>query len=164
MPTFVHISDLHFGREQPAVIEAWFRATQTIQPDLVILSGDLTQRATDEEYTAAQQFLAKLAWPYFVIPGNHDISATDLPERFLKPWNRWQHSIGAIEPVLKTEGYTVVGVCTAKTAGWYFDWSRGGISKEQMIAVQEKFQGGAAERLRVVVAHHPFWLPEQSEY
>ncbi|HPY41481.1 MAG TPA: metallophosphoesterase, partial [Thiolinea sp.] len=42
--------------------------------------------------------------------------------------------------------------------------SRGGISKEQMIAVQEKFQGGAAESLRVVVAHHPFWLPEQSEY
>lgn len=167
MPTFVHISDIHFGREQPEVIEGWFKATAEIQPNIVIISGDLTQRATDEEYTAVQQFLKKLQlqWPYFVIPGNHDMSATDLPERFFKPWKKWQSYISPeVEPVLKAADYTLVGVNTARAAGFYFDWSRGQISKSQITAVEHKFQGTAENSLKVLVAHHPFWLPDQSEY
>ena len=165
MPSFVHISDLHFGREQAEVIAAWFKTTAQIQPDLVIISGDLTQRATDEEYIAAQQFLAQLQWPYFTIPGNHDMSATDWPERFLSPWKKWEKYINpATEPVLKQAGYSVVGVNTARAAGFYFDWSRGQISKKQIKQVQEKFAATSEQDLRLVVAHHPFWLPEQSEY
>lgn len=165
MPTLVHISDLHFGREQPEVIEAWFKATTAINPDQVIISGDLTQRASDEEYEAAKQFMTRLQWPYFMIPGNHDMSATDLPERFFKPWKKWEHYLASpLEPVLKAETYSLVGVNTARAAGFYFDWSRGQISKQQISAVQHKFQGVPAQQLKIVVAHHPFWLPEQSEY
>lgn len=165
MSTFVHISDLHFGREQPAVIDGWFRVMAEIKPDLVIISGDLTQRATDEEYTATKQFLNKLSWPYFVIPGNHDMSATHLPERFFKPWGKWQEYIEPItEPVLIAERFTVVGVNTARVAGFYFNWSRGQISSKQITAVQHHFQGTATTNLKLVVAHHPFWLPTHSEY
>lgn len=165
MPSFVHISDIHFGREQPEVIEGWFKATAEIQPDVVIISGDVTQRATDEEYAAAKQFLDKLTWPYFVIPGNHDMSATDLPERFFKPWKKWQQFISPdIEPVLRADLYTLVGVNTARAAGLYFDWSRGQISQNQIKTVQQQVRGTPENNLRVVVAHHPFWLPDHSEY
>ena len=165
MPRFVHISDLHFGREQPEVIAGWFKITAELQPDLIIISGDLTQRATDTEYLAAQQFLSQLPWPYFVIPGNHDMSATDLAERFFKPWKKWQHYIAPdLEPVLDLEHTRIVGVNTARAAGFYFDWSRGQISDQQITAVQQKFQETAATRLKIVVAHHPFWLPKNSEY
>lgn len=165
MPKFVHISDLHFGREQPAVIEGWFKITAELQPDLVIISGDLTQRATDKEYLAAQQFLNQLPWPYFVIPGNHDMSATDLVERFFKPWNKWQQYIAPnLEPILNLEHARIVGVNTARTAGCYFDWSRGQISEQQISMVQQQFQGLADTCLKLVVAHHPFWLPKNSEY
>lgn len=165
MPTFVHISDLHFGREQPEVIEGWFKATQAIQPDVVIISGDLTQRATDKEYTAAKQFLQSLPWPAFVIPGNHDMSATDLVERFFRPWKKWEKYIQTpLEPVVKTPDYTLVGVNTARAAGWYFDWSRGRISKQQIATVQQGLQNVPETSLKIVVAHHPFWLPKESEY
>lgn len=165
MPTFVHISDLHFGREQAEVIAAWFKQTAVLQPDLVIISGDLTQRATAEEYIAAQQFLAQLQWPYFTIPGNHDMSATDLTERFFNPWKKWEKYISpATEPVLKQTGYVVVGVNTARAAGFYFDWSRGQISHKQIKEVQAKLAVTPEQDLRLVVAHHPFWLPQQSAY
>jgi 3',5'-cyclic AMP phosphodiesterase CpdA len=165
MPTLVHISDLHFGREQADVIEGWFKATQAINPDRVIISGDLTQRATDDEFSAAQAFISRLQWPYFVIPGNHDMPTTDLSERFFNPWKRWQDAInGNTEPVFKADSYALVGVNTARAAGLYFDWSRGQISKKQITEVQHKLQGVPADQLKIVVAHHPFWLPEHSEY
>lgn len=165
MPTFVHISDLHFGREQPAVIEGWLQATAELKPDLIIISGDLTQRATDDQYAAAKQFLDSLPWPYFVIPGNHDLSATDWLERFFDPWKKWkEHLQTPLEPSLQTENYSLIGVNTARAAGWYFDWSRGQISHEQIATVQQGFQGSPANQLKIVVAHHPFWLPQDSEY
>lgn len=165
MPSFVHISDLHFGREQPAVIEGWLKITAELKPDLIIISGDLTQRATNEEYIATQQFLSQLPWPYFVIPGNHDMSATDLVERFFNPWQKWQQYIGSDpEPILKAEHYTLVGVNTVRAAGFYFDWSRGQISSQQIAVVQDHFKDTAGSSLKLVVAHHPFWLPKHSEY
>lgn len=165
MPRFVHISDLHFGREQPAIIEAWFKLMLEIKPDLVIISGDLTQRATDEEYLAAQQFLKHLIWPYFIVPGNHDMSATNPLERFLSTWDKWHQYIApSTEPSLIAPSFTVLGVNTARPAGWYFDWSRGQINQQQINVVQQGFKATPEANLRVVVAHHPFWLPKESEY
>ena len=71
----VHISDLHFGRERPVVLQAFLRALQTLQPQLVVISGDLTQRAKTAEYRAARTFLQALPVPYLIIPGNHDMAA-----------------------------------------------------------------------------------------
>jgi 3',5'-cyclic AMP phosphodiesterase CpdA len=165
MTTIAHISDLHFGREVPEVIEGLLQSLQMIQPELVIISGDLTQRATTEEYEAAKRFLQKLPFPYFIIPGNHDLSATNLPERFFHPWQKWQQYVTPnLEPVLQTDQYIVLGVNTARAAGWYFDWSRGQISTQQIDFVSQTLKPLAQNKLRIVVAHHPFWLPEIAEY
>jgi 3',5'-cyclic AMP phosphodiesterase CpdA len=131
----------------------------------VVISGDLTQRATDEEYQKGAAFLQRVAWPNIIIPGNHDLSATDLIDRFTAPWDKWRQYVHPeTEPVLHANGYSLVGVNTARAAGWYFDWSRGQINQTQIKQVQSTLQAVPAQNLRIVIAHHPFWLPEQAEY
>ncbi|WP_020559775.1 metallophosphoesterase family protein [Thiofilum flexile] len=165
MLTIAHISDLHFGREVPDVIQGLMAALAQVEPDLVIISGDLTQRAKVEEFEAAKVFLQQLPYPYFIIPGNHDISATDMVERFFRPWEKWQQFVTPnLEPVLQTNQYIVVGINTARAAGWYFDWSRGQISPAQIQFVADTIKPNSENKLRLVVAHHPFWLPENAEY
>lgn len=165
MITIAHISDLHFGREIPEIIQGLLLALALIRPDVVIISGDLTQRATTEEYQAAQQFLINLPYPYFIVPGNHDVSATDVVERFFNTWEKWQQYVTPnLEPVLSTPNYIAIGVNTARAAGWYFDWSRGQISPQQIDFVSNTAKDASPDQLRIVVAHHPFWLPEIAEY
>ena len=158
----VHISDLHFGRERPVVLQAFLRALQTLQPQLVVISGDLTQRAKTAEYRAARTFLQALPVPYLIIPGNHDMAAWRLWERFFYPWRKWQHYVSAeLAPVMQGEHFMAVGVNSARRMNASLDWSRGAIHAQQISHVCEAVQAADAQTLRLVVAHHPFWLPTE---
>lgn len=75
----VHLSDFHVGAEWAgsdsivklaAAIES-VRALRP-QPDAVLVSGDLTDHATDAEYEQVRELLAPLSGPFYVLPGNHD--------------------------------------------------------------------------------------------
>ncbi|MDY0006922.1 MAG: metallophosphoesterase family protein [Spongiibacteraceae bacterium] len=161
MPTLVHISDLHFGRDVPAVTAALLAQLRDLNPDCVIISGDLTQRATGAQYRAARQFLDQLHWPHVVIPGNHDLPGVDLWTRFVRPWRRWRRYLNLpLEPYCGAEGYRIAGVNTARSAGFYLDWSRGRINRAQTGLIASRFAGAPEGDLRIVVAHHPFWLPD----
>ena len=74
MLTLMHISDLHFGRfHLPAVAEAVLRSAAVLEPDVIVASGDFTQRARPHEFEAARAFLDRLPpVPRVVCPGNHD--------------------------------------------------------------------------------------------
>ncbi len=160
-----HLSDLHFGRDQHQVADAIINQMNQLQPDLVIISGDLTQNATHEEFQAARHFLDQLQQPAHVVPGNHDLSPTNLPERFLYPWRKWQHYIQPdTEPTTETEDAKILGLNTARRMGWYLDWSRGRVNEQQMQRVENDLQNTQEEKLRIVVAHHPFWLPTRSQH
>ncbi|OMH31656.1 metallophosphoesterase [Motiliproteus sp. MSK22-1] len=163
MSIIAHISDLHFGREQMPVIQALLRSLREHSPDLVIISGDLTQRATHREYQQAKEFLDNLSYPYMVVPGNHDLSAHHIIERFMYPWRKWRRYISEqLESVVEKPEFVAVGVNSARRLGFYFDWSRGRINQTQVRQVLEKFKNTADPCLRIVVAHHPFWLPSAS--
>ena len=73
MRTLVHLSDLHFGRTDPAVIEPLLASVHAQRPDCVVVSGDLTQRAKPDEFRQARAFLGRLPEPQVVVPGNHDV-------------------------------------------------------------------------------------------
>ena len=162
MSVIAHISDVHFGRDVSAVMEGLLSSLQALQPDLIILSGDLTQRAQDDEYAAGVAFLQRLPAPYFIIPGNHDMSATNPIERFFYTWDKWQKYIGLeLEPVLHTDHFMAVGINTAQRMAPYLDWSRGRITPKQIARVQQHFHYYPDDNLRIVVAHHPFWLPPE---
>ena len=162
MIRIAHISDLHFGREVPAVVEAVVAELEAERPDLIAVSGDLTQRARIPEFEAARVFLDRLSAPVLVVPGNHDVPAYNLALRFAAPWRRWQRVLSPeLEPVIRGEGYCAVGVNSARRWGPYLDWSRGRISLDQLERLESIFSG-CGQALHIVVAHHPFLLTEAS--
>ncbi|MCB1756213.1 MAG: metallophosphoesterase [Gammaproteobacteria bacterium] len=161
MSVFAHLSDLHFGREIPSVSEALIRQLKRIKPELIIISGDLTQRARQAQYIKAQEFLRELPAPYLVIPGNHDLVAINLLERFTFPWKKWRRYVGVdLEPEIQTAGAAIKGVNTVRRLGAGFDWSRGSISETQVNSISQAMSKAPSDRLRLVVSHHPFWMPE----
>ena len=165
MLTLAHISDLHFGRENPLLIKGLLQDLEEIEPQLVVISGDLTQRARNREFLAARAFLDSLHWPFLVIAGNHDISAVNLVERFFAPWRKWYRYIAeTLEPKRIDNDSIVIGINTARRAGYSFDWSRGRINSNQVAAVVDYLSKEKDDRLRVVVAHHPFWIPKRYRY
>lgn len=163
MTCIAHLSDLHFGRELPSIIDGLLTSLESIQPELIIISGDLTQRAKHVEFQGARAFLDSLQQPYMIIPGNHDLSAYHLVERFLYPWRKWHHYISDdLQPLIRQPGFTATGVNTARRIGFYLDLSRGRISQHQVNRVCQVFKETAEDSLKIVVAHHPFWLPDSS--
>lgn len=153
-----HLSDLHFGRTDPTAVDALGRAIEALAPDLVVVSGDLTQRAQHDEFRAARAFLDALKAPWLAVPGNHDVPAWEVWERFGDPFGRWRRWIGATtDPDWHDGVLSVAGLNTARRL-WLttLDWSRGRIARWQMRTLSERFARMEPARLRVVVAHHPF--------
>lgn len=161
MINIAHISDLHFGREVPEVVEALVAELNHPQLDLIAVSGDLTQRARVNEFKAAHAFFDHLPPPVLVVPGNHDVSANPLT-RFVAPWAHWKRWLWAeLEPVIHAEHYCAVGVNSARRLGPYLDWSRGRINIKQMERAEGIFSQ-CAKDLHIMVALHPFLLTEAS--
>jgi 3',5'-cyclic AMP phosphodiesterase CpdA len=164
MNTIAHLSDLHFGREVSAVVEGLLDSLNELKPDLVIISGDLTQRAKNSEFKKAVSFLEQLPFPYLIVPGNHDMAMYNLAERFFYPWKKWQRYIGPdMYPIVRQAGLTAMGINTARRTGWHLDWSRGSINEEQIRTIEVSMKNEASDSLRLLVAHHPFWLPKKFE-
>lgn len=160
----VHISDLHFGREVTAVVNAVLEQLEQIQPDAVIISGDLTQRAKTAEFRRAQDFIQRIGPPTIIVPGNHDLSAHNITERFTHPWSKWHQFISNdSEPVFHADGFIAIGLNSARRMGLYLDWSRGRINEQQLDSVEQSLLDADEEKLRLLIVHHPFWLPPGHE-
>jgi 3',5'-cyclic AMP phosphodiesterase CpdA len=156
--TIAHLSDLHFGQEDPRVVEALVRDVAALRPSLVAVSGDLTQRARRPEFAAARAFLDRLPAPRLVVPGNHDVPLLNVLRRFLDPLGRFRDAIGTDpDPVFEDEELVVVGVSTARSNVW----KEGRISGAQ-IAHARRALRVAHGRLKVLVAHHPFVPPRRA--
>jgi len=161
MTVIAHISDLHFGRESPDVATGLLTSLAEQNPQVVVISGDLTQRAKTREYVAAANFIRQINTNCLIVPGNHDLTAFNLFERFIRPWNKWKRIIDEnLQPTLRTPEALLVGVNTARKWASLFDFSRGRISRQQINRVLQSFEGEAEHKLRILIAHHPFWLPD----
>ena len=90
MRTIAHISDIHFGRIDPPIVEAIVADISSMSPSLVVISGDLTQRARAGQFRDAAAFLARLPKPQLVVPGNHDIPLFDVFSRFFSPLGNYR--------------------------------------------------------------------------
>src|ERR1700722_10258980 len=119
MRTIAHISDLHFGSEDPRLAEGLLADLAEVRPALVAVSGDLTQRARRGQFAAARAVLSRIPFPQLVVPGNHDIPFYDLGRRFLRPLNRFRRYITHdLNPTFADEEMLVVGINTARSATW----------------------------------------------
>lgn len=157
MIRIVHVSDLHFGTEQPALVAALEAQIHALKPDLVAASGDLTQRARPRELAAAAAFIGRLPRPVLAVPGNHDIPGVT-PARFIDPWRGWlRHFPEGLEPVVEGKDFIAVGANSVRSSGPYLDWSRGRLGHAQIARLAERLDSGSP-RLKILVAHHPLLL------
>ena len=160
MRTLVHLSDLHFGRIAPAVLQPLRRCLEEIAPDLVVVSGDLTQRARASQFRAARAYLDTLPQPQLVVPGNHDVPLYNVAARFLAPLRNYRRIVtGDLEPAFVDEEVAVVGVNTARS----FTFKGGRINEEQVAAVKARLCALPETVTKVLVTHHPFDVPEHQD-
>jgi 3',5'-cyclic AMP phosphodiesterase CpdA len=155
MRTIAHISDLHFGREDPVVVDALRAELQARRPSLVVVSGDLTQRARRRQFEAAAAFLASLEVPVLPVPGNHDIPLFDLARRAFQPVVRYQRWINReLEPFHRDPAgeLAVLGLNTARA----YLWKNGEISPRQLDLMRARFAAAGPVEVRLLVTHHPF--------
>lgn len=156
MRTIVHLSDIHFGRLEASLVEPLTSTILQLRPDLLAVSGDLTQRARRREFEAARRFLDALPVPRLVLPGNHDVPLYNVFRRFATPLARYKRAITPdLSPVYRDDEMIVVGVNTARS----LTWGEGRINEAQVDQIVRTLAGVPADLVRVVVTHHPFDLP-----
>ena len=157
MRTIVHLSDLHFGRVDARLLDPLVELVTGLVPDVVVVSGDLTQRARSSEFMQARDFLARLPRPQVVVPGNHDVPLYNVFERFLRPLAKYRRYIERdLSPAFVDDELAVLGVNTARA----LVVKDGRINHEQLRGLGAAFESLPAEVVRVVVTHHPFDVPQ----
>jgi 3',5'-cyclic AMP phosphodiesterase CpdA len=154
--TIVHLSDLHFGRSDPQLVDPLIRTILELNPTLIAISGDLTQRARSRQFQEARAFLDAFPQPKIVVPGNHDIPLYNAFYRFLRPLDKYRRYITAdLQPTYADEEMIVTGVSTARS----LVIKGGRINQEQLAWVKQKFCALPDEVVKILVTHHPFDLP-----
>jgi 3',5'-cyclic AMP phosphodiesterase CpdA len=153
----VHLSDIHYGPPFQAALEPiLLKEIRDLAPDMVILSGDLTQRAKKAQFLQAKAFLDRLPKPYLVIPGNHDVPLYNVFDRLLRPLERYKAYVRPqVDMTVRSGGLLAVGLNSA--FGWTND--RGRITEAQLQMAQETFAAEPQADFRVLVTHHHFVCP-----
>jgi 3',5'-cyclic AMP phosphodiesterase CpdA len=155
--TVLHLSDLHFGKVDAQVLDPLVRTIHEIRPDVIAVSGDLTQRAKPIEFQQAREFLDRLHAPLVVVPGNHDVPLFNPYGRFVQRFGEFhKHITTDAVPEFVDDEIAVIGVNTARSLTW--KWGR--VNRAQMTRVRDRLFGLPINVIRVVVMHHPFELPE----
>lgn len=161
MISLLHISDTHFGTEVPLAVEALVRFAQAQSPDVLVLSGDVTQRARRTQFDAARRFIERLQVPrVLVMAGNHDIPLFDLPRRVWAPYSGFRRTFGeALEPRIELAAMRVAGAHTTRA------WRHvvGHVSEVQAQRSAQWLADAAAPALRIAVTHHPLAVPDEQD-
>ncbi len=156
MKTVAHLSDIHFGSIDHAIIDPLVETLHRLAPDLVAVSGDLTQRARSHQFIEARAFLDRLPTPQIVVPGNHDVPLYNVFRRFAGPLTKYRRYItDDLEPFYADSEIAAIGINTARS----LTIKGGRINERQIAAIRDKLCGLGQEIVKIVVTHHPFDLP-----
>ncbi len=157
MRSIVHLSVLHFGRIDYTIIKPLIAAVTALNPHIIAISGDLTQRARTQQFKEARVFLDALPSPQIVVPGNHDVPLYNIAARFLEPLTKYRRYItNDLEPFYADDEIAVLGVNTARS----LTFKHGRINEKQITRIATRFCHLADSIVKIVVTHHPFDLPE----
>ena len=157
MARLVHLSDLHFGAHDERLVSAVEKSVDALKPDLVVISGDFTQRARTEQFEEACRFLERLhdgGHEVLGVPGNHDIPLYDVLRRFLSPLTRYRRFIDeTLCPFIELPGVAVLGINTARS----LTFKDGRINEDQVKFIADTFARTPSEAMRILVTHHPLF-------
>ena len=158
MRTIAHISDLHFGRHNLDVMEDLAASMEKSRPDLVVISGDFTQRAQHVEFAEARRFLDRIAFPKLVTPGNHDVPLYNLFNRYVRPFRKYDRYIAPLDQPLgfyQDDELAVLALNTARR----FTRKNGRLSQAQIADIARVFDPVPRDVSKVIVTHHPLAVP-----
>lgn len=157
MSRIAHLSDIHFGAHDPAIVAATVAWLEARKPDLVIISGDLTQRAKVDQFRQASAYLDDIraaGCPILVVPGNHDVPLYNVVRRFAAPLDRYQRYIDPVLcPWFENDEIAVLGINTARS----LTIKDGRMSHAQIAMLRERFAAVPSAKTRILVTHHPLF-------
>jgi 3',5'-cyclic AMP phosphodiesterase CpdA len=157
MATIAHLSDVHFGAHEPKIADAAEAWLLERRPDLLVVSGDFTQRARVEQFKMASHWLNRLRSDGFnilAVPGNHDVPLYDVVRRFARPLARYRRYISNdLCPWFESERLAVLGINTARS----LTIKDGRINQAQMDLIRSRFAAVEPGKTRVLVTHHPLF-------
>lgn len=157
----LHLSDPHFGTEVPTACEAVIELAREQRPEVLILSGDITQRARRRQFDAARTFVERLGiGAHLVIPGNHDIPLFNLWQRATDPYAGFRRSFGDIAD-REVANEHLLAIAVRSTRRWRH--KHGQVSDAQIEAVSRRLAAATRQQLRVVVVHQPMDVPRRAE-
>lgn len=161
MSVLLQVSDAHFGTERAPVVDALVALAHQLRPDLVVVSGDVTQRARAAQFQRAARFVERLGAPQVLaIPGNHDIPLFDVATRLTDPYREYRRAFGSeLEPTHEASDCLVLGVKTTRR----YRRVDGEISAEQCARVETRLRQATRRQVRIVVTHQPLAVPRESE-
>lgn len=157
MGVILQFSDVHFGCEHKHACEAALEYAHARKPDLVLITGDITQQGFPDEFAAAGEWIQRMPEPTFVIVGNHDVPYWSLPARLFHPWKAFEKATGhpAHDHQFLSPNIMVRGVVTAR--GWQArpNWSKGVIDLDQTRKAAAALRQAPVGALRILACHHP---------
>ncbi len=161
MRCIAHLSDLHFGRITPAILPALAAAVAASKPDLIVVSGDVTQRARRHEFARARAFLDTLPGPQIVVPGNHDVPLYNVMKRWVAPLKRFREAFGDDpQPFYRDDEIAVIGINSARS----LTLKNGRINAQQVDLACRHFAQVPSGVLRIAVMHHPLAVVDQASH
>ena len=157
MGRILQFSDVHFGCEHVHACQAALEYAHATPSDLVLITGDITQKGYPDEFSAAGEWIRAMPQPVFVIVGNHDVPYWDAAARLFWPWRAFEQATGhpAHDHEFKSGAVMVRGVTTAR--GWQarLNWSKGVIDLDQTRRAAEALRAAPVGALRILACHHP---------
>jgi 3',5'-cyclic AMP phosphodiesterase CpdA len=157
----LHVSDLHLGTEQEPVVQSLRELARELRPDLLLVSGDITQRARSAQFARAAALVRELgAARVLAIPGNHDVPLFNVAARALDPYAGYRRYFGReLEPRFETADCLVLGVKTTRR----YRHVDGEISAAQRARVAAQLRSASPAQLRLVMLHQPIAVPRPTE-
>lgn len=159
MTRIAHLSDTHFGTEVPHVAQALLDCLTGIRPDLIVVSGDVTQRARRNEFAAAAGYFRRLPGPVLVLPGNHDIPLFDLASRLFRPYANFQASFGSRTGVWVGRQAVVLGLDTTVPSRH----TRGRLDIPALSRQASQLPQDLAGHVRIAAVHQPVYAAWQQD-
>ena len=155
MRTIVHLSDLHFGAANPVLVSAVIDEVKRLNPHIIAVSGDLTQRARRAQFRAARDFLSALPGSLVVVPGNHDVPLYNVFARFGAPLRGFRRHLGREATQYVDDEVAILGADTTRS----FTVKDGGLTQRDVARLVQQLNAVPSSAVRVIVCHHPFDPP-----
>jgi 3',5'-cyclic AMP phosphodiesterase CpdA len=168
MVRLIHLSDIHFGREDTRALEAVADFAKRLQPDAVIVAGDITQKGRRSEFEAARVWLTGLGLTVVTTAGNHDTPLLHMPARAVRPFRRYEKYMEGMDATgrlveLRDGAIRIVALNTARGMQSRMNWADGVIDLDDLDEVLDLLAKGPADAWRLLVCHHPLHEPEMAK-